>query len=102
MGLQSVIKIRGKTKKLFALPESPFQWSNPGWIIVIIVILRVYRGFIPKGDRVLSYNIIVYQTLPKVLKDTLVHLGPYQTLRRVWYTNPGGEYIVPLPATIQI
>jgi hypothetical protein len=25
MGLQSVIKIRGKTKKLFALPESPFQ-----------------------------------------------------------------------------
>jgi hypothetical protein len=25
MGLQSVIKIRGKTKKLFALPASPFQ-----------------------------------------------------------------------------
>jgi hypothetical protein len=25
MGLQSVIKIRGKTSKLFALPTSPFQ-----------------------------------------------------------------------------
>jgi hypothetical protein len=34
-----------------------------------------------------------YQTLPKVLKDALAHLGPYQTLRRVWYDDPGAETI---------
>jgi hypothetical protein len=24
-------------------------------------------------------------------KDALAHLGPYQTLMRVWYSDPGGE-----------
>ena len=44
-----------------------------------------------------AITLLLYQTLPKVLKDALAHLGPYQTLRRVWYSDPGG-----MPATIQI
>ena len=39
MGLQSVIKIRGKTSKLFALHSSPFQWSSTYWIIVTLRIV---------------------------------------------------------------
>jgi hypothetical protein len=48
--------------------------------------------------------LLLYQTLtrPKVLKDALAHWGPYQTLMRVWYSDPGGENTVSLPATIQI
>ena len=42
MGLQSVIKIRGKTSKLFALHASPFQWSTPYWIIVTLKISYVF------------------------------------------------------------
>jgi hypothetical protein len=37
-----------------------------------------------------------------VLKDALAHLGPYQTLKKVWGIDPGGENTVPLPATLQI
>jgi hypothetical protein len=36
------------------------------------------------------------------LKDALAHLGPYQTLMRVWYTDPSGENTVSFLATIQI
>ena len=35
-----------------------------------------------------------------VLKDTLAHLGPYQTLMEVWYIDPGCQNTVSLPATI--
>ena len=65
----------------------------------------VYRGFIPKGDRVLGHNIIVAPNLRyglNLLKDALAHLGPYQTLTKVWYNDPGGENTVRLPTTIQI
>ena len=34
--------------------------------------------------------LLLYHTDIKVLKDALAHLGPYQTLMSVWYTNPGG------------
>jgi hypothetical protein len=68
-----------------------------------------YRGFKRNGGCVhvflKLYNIIVvmlYQTFFMVLKDALAHLGPYQTLKKVWYNDPGGENTVPLPATIQI
>jgi hypothetical protein len=46
--------------------------------------------------------LLLYQTFVKVLKDALAHLGPYQPLTKVWYTDPGGENTVRLPATIQI
>ena len=47
MGLQSVIKIRGKTSKNFAPHASPFQRFTPGWIIVVlrIVFLKNFGGF---------------------------------------------------------
>jgi hypothetical protein len=38
----------------------------------------------------------------KVFKDALAHLGPYQTLMEVWYSDPGGQNTVSSPATIQI
>ena len=38
------------------------------------IILLLYRGFV------------------KVLKDALAHLGPYQTLTKPRYSDPGGEY----------
>jgi hypothetical protein len=37
-----------------------------------------------------------------VLKDALAHLGPYQSIKEVRYSDPGGENTVSLPATIQI
>ena len=46
--------------------------------------------------------LLLYRTNIKVLKDTLAHLGPYQTLMEVWYSDPGGKNTVCLPATIQI
>jgi hypothetical protein len=39
MGLQSVIKIRGKTSKLFALHASPYKGSTPGWILATVKII---------------------------------------------------------------
>ena len=48
------------------------------------IILLLYRGFV------------------KVLKDALAYLGPYQTLTKPRYSDPGGENTVPSPATIQI
>jgi hypothetical protein len=50
MGLQSVIKIRGKTSKLFALHASPYKGSTPGWILVALRILfRCTTLFSTKG-----------------------------------------------------
>ena len=46
--------------------------------------------------------LLLYRANVKVLKDVLAHLGPYQTLMWLWYSNPGGENTVPLPVTIQI
>ena len=46
--------------------------------------------------------LLLYRTDVKVLKDALAHLGPYQTLTSVRYSDPYGENTVPLPATIQI
>ena len=46
--------------------------------------------------------LLLYQNDIKVLKDALAHLGPYQTLISFWYSDPGGENTVLLPATIQI
>jgi hypothetical protein len=37
-----------------------------------------------------------------VLKDALAHLGPYQTLTKVWGSDPDDENTVLLPTTIQI
>jgi hypothetical protein len=39
------------------------------------------------------------QTLTKVLKDALGHLGPYQPLMRVWYSDPGGKNTVRSPVS---
>ena len=44
VGLQSVIKIRGKTSKLFALHASPYKGSTPGWILVTLKILQYRYG----------------------------------------------------------
>jgi hypothetical protein len=38
MGQQSVIKIRGKTSKLFALHASPYKGSSTYWILVALKI----------------------------------------------------------------
>jgi hypothetical protein len=46
--------------------------------------------------------LLLYHNDIKVLKDALAHLGPYQTLISLWYSDPGGENTVSLPATIQI
>jgi hypothetical protein len=44
MGLQSVIKIRGKTSKLFELHVSPSQRFNPGWVIETLKIPLEVEG----------------------------------------------------------
>jgi hypothetical protein len=46
--------------------------------------------------------LLLYRTDVKVLKDALAHLGPYQTLTSVRYSDPYGVNTVPLPVTIQI
>ena len=46
--------------------------------------------------------LLLHRTFVMVLKDALAHLGPYQTLTKVRYSDPYGENTVPLPATIQI
>jgi hypothetical protein len=51
-------------------------------------ILNLVRGFKRKGARLLGHNIIVVPNLR--LKDALAHLGPYQTLTKVRYIDPGG------------
>ena len=45
--------------------------------------------------------LLLYRTFVKVLKDALAHLGPYQTLTKVWCSDPGGENNVRLSAIIQ-
>jgi hypothetical protein len=40
-----------------------------------------------------------YQTFFMVLKDALAHLGPYQTLKKVWYNDRGGENTIKNPHT---
>ena len=66
------------------------------YIIYNIEVLNVMVGVFQ------AIILLLYQTLPKVLKDAPAHLGPCQTLRRVWYSDPSGKNIVSLPATIQI
>ena len=39
--------------------------------------------------------LLLYQTFVKVLKDALAHLGPYQTLTKVWCIHADGENTVP-------
>ena len=46
--------------------------------------------------------LLLYRTDVKVFKDALAHLGPYHTLTKVRYSDPGGKNTVSLPATIQI
>ena len=46
--------------------------------------------------------LLLYHNSIKVLKDALAHLGPYQTLMEVWYSDPGGKNTVCLSCTIQI
>jgi hypothetical protein len=46
--------------------------------------------------------LLLHQTFVKVLKDALGHLGPYQTLTKVWCNDSGARNTVHLPATIQI
>ena len=70
-----------------------FKWSTKfSTIEVLFVKVHVFSAII----------LLLYQNSIKVLKDALAHLGPYQTLMEVWYSDPGGENTVPLPATIQI
>jgi hypothetical protein len=33
--------------------------------------------------------LLLYHNSIKVLEDALAHLGPYQTLIEVWYSDPG-------------
>ena len=40
--------------------------------------------------------LLLYRTDVKVLKDALAHLGPYQTLTSVRYSDPGGKKFCPL------
>jgi hypothetical protein len=62
-----------------------------------------YRGFKRNGGCVLGHSIITVPNLLYGLKDALAHLGPYQTLKKVWYNDRGVENTVFfLPATIQI
>jgi hypothetical protein len=32
-----------------------------------------------------------------MVKDALAHLGPYQTLTKVWYNDPGAEILFHCP-----
>jgi hypothetical protein len=40
---------------------------------------------------------MLYHNSIKVLKDALAHLGPYQTLMEVWYSDPGGKILFACP-----
>ena len=46
--------------------------------------------------------LLLHRTHIKVLKDALAHSGLYQTLMWVRCSDPGGEFTVCLPTTIQI
>jgi hypothetical protein len=46
--------------------------------------------------------LLLHHNFVKVLKDALARLSPYQTLKKLWCSDPGGQNTVPLPATIQI
>jgi hypothetical protein len=70
--------------------------GSPSFRYIYIEVLDVKAG-VKKAIILLSYR-----TDFKVLKDALAHLGPYQTLTKVWCTDPGGKNIVSLPVTIQI
>ena len=80
-------------------------WEGAGasWWVMGIALWGAW--FIPKPAGVLGLCCIIlllYRTFVKVLKDALAHLGPYQTLTKVRYSDPYGENTVPLPAIIQI
>jgi hypothetical protein len=49
-----------------------------------------------------SIILLLYHDSIKVLKDALSHLGSYQTLMEVCYSDPGGKNTVRLPVIIQI
>jgi hypothetical protein len=40
----------------------------------------------------LAIILLSYYTFVMVLKNALAHLGPYQTLTKVWYNDPGRWY----------
>jgi hypothetical protein len=71
------------------------------FLIVVDDILSLYLLAFPYCCTEKAIILLLYQTL-KVLKDSLAHLGPYQTLTKVWYNDPGGGNIVRLPTTKQI
>ena len=54
----------------------------------------------PAGKKTII--LLLYRANVKVLKDALVHLGPYKTLMSARDSDPGDENTVPLPVTIQI
>jgi hypothetical protein len=43
--------------------------------------------------------LLLYHNSIKVLKNALAHLGPYQTLMEVWYTDPVLDLFVLLLCT---
>ena len=51
-------------------------------IEVLFVKVHVFQAII----------LLLYRTFVKVLKDALAHLGPYQTLTEVQYSDPGGKF----------
>ena len=76
----------------------------------ILVVQLYYRALGFELIEVLNLNpavkkaiiLLLYHTFVKVLKDALAHWGPYQTLTKLWGSDPGGENTVSSPATIQI
>jgi hypothetical protein len=68
-----------------ALASSALADSNvmPPWVITVEVL-----NVNPRHKNAII--LLLYHNSIKVLKDALAHLGQYQTLTEVWYSDPGG------------
>ena len=86
--------------------ETPAGSRQPGaaWVALFALVSarRAIEVLFLKPRHKKAIILLLYRTDIKVLKDALAHLGPYQTLTSVRYSDPGGENTVLLPATIQI
>jgi hypothetical protein len=89
---------------------SGFDWYHIFVYASFKIRIKLSELYHARYIEVLSFNpavkkaiiLLSYHTLVKVLKDAVAHLDPYQNLTRVWYSDPGGQNTVRLPATIQI
>jgi hypothetical protein len=79
MGQQSVIKIRGKTSKLFALHASPYKGSSTGWILVA---LRIVGKFSTKFSTVLK-NLVLERVLVNLVLRVLERVRRIHTKFKV-------------------